>query len=113
MPFSVPVSKQRLSHLLCFLAQSTEALIFACPPFIPQLFLTACLGSSLLILQQDSYNFLFSVLKALMFFPEVRSPCFLPFQGGPGDATASNCSPALGRGSTLLSETAVLILITL
>lgn len=84
-----------LFHLLQFLAQPTEALFFACPHFILQLFLTAYLGSSLLILQQDIYHFLFTILKALTFFPEVKSPMVHALSSSvPGgwarDAGASN-----------------------
>lgn len=38
-----------------------------------QLFLTASLQSLLLILQWDIYSFLCTILKAVMFFPEVKS----------------------------------------
>lgn len=72
---SLSVNTQRLAHVLQqFLAQPTAALVFACPHFVLQLFLTASLGSSLLILQRDIFHFLFTILKALTFFPEVKSP---------------------------------------
>lgn len=53
--------------------QLTEALLFAYPHFMLQLFLTASLQSLLLILQWDIYSFLCTILKAVMFFPEVKS----------------------------------------
>lgn len=82
-----------------------------------QLFLTASLQSLLLILQWDIYSFLCTILKAMMFFPEVKSAMVHALSssvsGGAGDTSASIHSLALGRASSLLSGTAEFILITL
>jgi len=98
MPFSaLPESKQGLSQLLRgFLAQLTEALVFACPCFRLQLFSTASPGSSLSILQWGTYHFLFTILTAPIFFPEVKSSIVhAPSSSVPRRAQGCQCFPPL------------------